>query len=233
MARQRLISGRTLAGAATLAVLSTGLLATAASAHTFDMTTTCSSVTIDLTSYQAKADNEVSLTLDGEKKLDKVKFDTAFHQVFTVPTDHPKPITAVLVVYTSDDPKGENHWSGTETKTLQVCPTPTPTPTPSPTTAPPSPSPSPSSVAPTTPAPTTAAPSTVAPASARPSSAAPTSAAPVVATSAVPKPSSTAPSLAFTGGGSNAGLIAGVGAAVLVVGGGLVYVGRRRPDGRH
>jgi LPXTG-motif cell wall-anchored protein len=38
--------------------------------------------------------------------------------------------------------------------------------------------------------------------------------------------------LASTGGGSHTGLIAGIGAGVVVVGGGLLFVSRRRA-GRH
>ncbi|MFF7634274.1 Cys-Gln thioester bond-forming surface protein [Kitasatospora sp. NPDC008050] len=70
------------------------------------------------------------------------------------------------------------------------------------------------------------------PATAAPSSSASASAPAAVAPSASASPSSTGgKTLAFTGGGSNSGLIAGVAGALVLLGGGAVYTMRRR--GRH
>ncbi|GAB2704797.1 LPXTG cell wall anchor domain-containing protein [Kitasatospora kifunensis] len=255
MARQGRITGRVLAGAAAIAVVASGALATSASAHVPSITATCSTVTVDLKDYNAKAQNTVSVSLAGKQLINLQAFGSTFHQVFQVPA-HTSPEEADLVVYTSEDPKGDNHWTGTWKVTVPVCETPPPTPpvsptppaspTPSPShSAPSSPSPSPTTPAPTTPAPTTPAPSTPAPTkpapttpAASPTPAAPVSAspsvAPVVATTpAAPKPSSTSPSLAFTGGGSSAGPIAAAGAAVIALGGGLLFLNRRKKAARH
>ncbi|MFF7634393.1 hypothetical protein ACFZB9_14750 [Kitasatospora sp. NPDC008050] len=243
MARQGRITGRVLAGAAAIAVVASGALATSASAHVPSITATCSTVTVDLKDYNAKAQNTVSVSLAGKQLVNLQTFGATFHQVFQVPA-HTSAEEAELVVYTSEDPKGDNHWTGNWKVTVPVCETPPPTPPVSPT-PPASPTPSPShsassSPSPTTPAPTTPAPTKPAPTTpaASPTPAASVSASPTVApvtatTPAAPKPSSTSPSLAFTGGGSSAGPIAAAGAAVIALGGGLLFMARRKKAARH
>lgn len=218
MARQRLISARLFVGAAALAVAATGALAGSASAHVAGFSHTCSSFTVDLSNYNPDATNVVTVTVDGVVKVDSQHFSTSFKQEFDIPADHAAPIDAVLTVAASDHPK-PGEWAGTWTQTAPVCPPPS--------------SPPPPPVSPTTPPPSTPAPTTPAPTSAKPTSAAPVVPKPTpTPTPPAPKPSPTGPSLAFTGGGSDAGLIAGVGGAVVVLGGGLVYLSRRRA-GRH
>ncbi|MCX4746244.1 hypothetical protein OG455_12025 [Kitasatospora sp. NBC_01287] len=240
MARQGRISGRTLAGAAAIAVAATGLLAGSASAHDSSVTETCSGLTVKLTDYNASVTNTITVVVDGKTLLDHQTFKTSFDQTFPVDPKHTAVIDTKVAVVAGDDATGKHPtWTFTVTPQIPVCPpspspspspsiSSSPSPSPSPSTASPSPSPSPSTASPTpspTPTPSTSAPTT---------SAKPTSAAPVVKpTTPAPKPSSTSPSLAFTGGGSDSGLIAGVGAGVVVLGGGLVFLSRRRRAGRH
>lgn len=213
MARHGRISGRTLAGAAALAVVATGALAGTASAHTQNFNRTCTAFTVDLTNYpgaEGPDANWVTVTVDGKplvvdgKAVDHVLFPTGVYHLAAVPATVQQKV--VVTVWTKDDPKGTHQppWSGDFNVPAPTdCPTPTPTPTPAPTSASPT-------VAATSASPTVKAASGV----------------------ATPKPSSTSPALASTGGGSSAGLIAGIGGAVLVLGGGLVFLGRRRA-GRH
>ncbi|MFE0458965.1 LAETG motif-containing sortase-dependent surface protein [Kitasatospora sp. NPDC058965] len=207
MARQGRISGRTLAGATVLAVVGVGVLSGTAWAHKQAVTSTCTSATVDLTDYNGDVTNTVTVIIDGKTLVDKQTFGTTFKQTFQVAA-HDKPLTGEVDVLAGDDLKGHNGWTGTWPITIPVCPPP-PSPSPSPTPTKPAPSPTPTP----TPTPTTAPPT-------------------VKPTSKAPSPSPTGPQLASTGGGSNAGLIAGIGVGVLVVGGGLVFVSRRRPN-RH
>ncbi|MFI9271680.1 hypothetical protein ACIGXM_13325 [Kitasatospora sp. NPDC052896] len=227
MARQGWVSRRGLAAAAVAAVAGTGLMAGTASAHTFNITRTCSSVTVDMEIYNAKATNAFSLVIDGQTVVTNQAFGDHFTQTYPVPA-HTQAVQATLTVTTSDDPDHQHPgWDGAETVDIPACQTPTPPSSPTP--PPPSPSPSPSKSAPApSPSASTTPPSSPTPSPSAPASVVPTTAAPV------PSPSSTSPSLAFTGGGGDAGLIGGVGAAVIVVGGGLVFMSRRRrAAGRH
>ncbi|PYC73969.1 hypothetical protein C7C46_24460 [Streptomyces tateyamensis] len=202
MARHGRISGRTLAGAAALAVVGVGALGGTASAHTPSVTSTCTTATVKLTGYNDKVTNTVTVTIDGKVVVDHQTFGGTFKQDFPIAA-HTKPVHVVADVIAGDDLKGHNGWTGQFPTDVPVCPPPT-TPPASPT---PTPTPSP------TPTPT----------------AAPTSKAP---TTKAPSPSPTGPQLASTGGGSNSGLIAGIGVGVLVIGGGLVFATRRRAN-RH
>nr|WP_134001496.1 LAETG motif-containing sortase-dependent surface protein [Streptomyces sp. 846.5] len=126
------------------------------------------------------------------------------------------------------------------------------TPSTPPTTAPPTTAP-PTTAPPTTAPPTTAPPTTTPPTSAAPSSSAPvvvpttpsasasssvkasTSASASASTSveATASPSPSGTSLASTGGGSDAGLFAGIGAVLIAAGGATVFFLRRRAAGNH
>ncbi|WP_327066758.1 Cys-Gln thioester bond-forming surface protein [Kitasatospora sp. NBC_01250] len=111
-------------------------------------------------------------------------------------------------------PKGQQEFQGI--RNCQVAPSHSPSPS---TSATPVTSATPSS-------------SSSSPATATPSSSASASSPAVVAPSASASPTSTnGKTLAFTGGGSNSGLIAGVAGALVLLGGGAVYTMRRR--GRH
>ncbi|WP_327066681.1 LPXTG cell wall anchor domain-containing protein [Kitasatospora sp. NBC_01250] len=246
MARQARITGRTFAGAAVLAVAATGLLAGSASAHTNSVTETCSSLTVNLANYNANVKNTITVTVDGKTVVDHQAFKSTFAQTFPVDPKHAATVDATVAVVAGDDPTTKEGWTFTKQVQIPVCPPASPSPSPSTsvpsspspspsTSVPSSPSPSPTKPAPTTPAPTTAAPTTPA-ASPTPTApaASPTTVAPVSATTpAAPKPSSTSPSLAFTGGGSSAGPIAAAGAAVIALGGGLLFLARRKKAARH
>ncbi|MDH6117216.1 hypothetical protein ABH930_001799 [Kitasatospora sp. GAS204A] len=217
MARQARITGRTFAGAAVLAVAATGLLAGTASAHTYTITHTCSSVTVNLANYNSNVTNTITVTEGDQTVLPTQTFKDTFQQTFQVDPKHSGVVDVTIAVVAGDDPTMKHTWTFTDVEHVPVCPTPTPTPSPTPPSPTPSPTPTTASPTPTTPAPTSAKPTTPAP---KP-------------TTPAPKPSSTGPSLAFTGGGSDSGMIAGVGAAVVVLGGGLVFMTRRRKAGRH
>lgn len=221
MARQQRQAGRglgrrsaALGATAAAALLLPLALATGASAHTPKWQVTCDKITIDLTNYSDAqgVKNAVSLTVDGEKLLDQHQFGKSFQQTFPVKA-HNAPITATFVVTTTEDPKNTD-WNKTETKTIEVCQTPTPTPTPTPSRTP-------------TPTPTTASPTPSRTASPSPT---PT---PTRATTPAPAPTSTpvAPALAQTGSSDNTPVIAAVGAGVLVAGGALVFLARKRRSG--
>ncbi|MFJ9695707.1 LAETG motif-containing sortase-dependent surface protein [Kitasatospora sp. NPDC101183] len=182
-------------------------LATNASAHTPSWSVTCDKVQIDLINYSGNetVKNTVSLTIDGEKVLDGKIFPKEFHGSFPV-KDHNAPITAHLVVKTTETPN-EQGWNIDESKTIAPCHTQTPTPTPT------TPSQTPSQTP--TPTPTTASPSASKTPTHTPS----------------PSPSTAGPVLAQTGGSSNTPIIAAAGAGVLVVGGALVMVARKRRGG--
>ncbi|MFC8454669.1 LPXTG cell wall anchor domain-containing protein [Kitasatospora sp. NPDC057223] len=221
MARQVRTRGAALAGAVTIAVLASGVLAAGASAHTPAWKADCDTVTVDLTGYSDKQDvkNSVSLTIDGENVLDQKTFGASYHGSFPVKA-HTVAGSATLVVTTTEDPKSEK-WNLTETKPIAVCLPASPSPT-----ASPSPSPSPTATRTATPASSTSAPATPAPSSAAPATTAPATVRPAAATSA--------PALAQTGGGSGTALFAALGAAVVLLGGALLLLARRRrAESRH
>jgi hypothetical protein len=235
MARLRRISTR-LAGAGALAVAGVVTLAGVASAHNPSVQPTCDSLVVNLQNYNDKVTNTVTVVIDGKTVIDHLTFPKDYKNTFPVAHDHPADIPYEVDVVAGDDPNpkpgDKNGWTVKDTGVIPTC---TPTSPPPPPPSSPAPTPTHSSPAPTpthsSPAPTSAAPTSAAPTSAAPT----TSAAAVVTPTPTPTPTATATgkSLAFTGGGSDAGLIGGVGAAVVVVGGGLVVVSRRRAAGRH
>ncbi|MFJ4187462.1 LAETG motif-containing sortase-dependent surface protein [Kitasatospora sp. NPDC089509] len=222
MARQQRhtrMGAAALAGTAAAGILLPLALATSASAHIPTWSTTCDKVVIDLINYSPKPDvkNTVSLTIGDDKVLDAKEFPAEFHGTFPV-KDHDAPITAHLVVKTTETP-AEKGWSIDETKTIAPCHTPTPTPTPTPTKTPtPTPTPTPTDTPSATPTPSRTPSATPTPTPSR------TTVAP-----AAPAPS--APALAQTGSSDATPIIAAAGAGVLLVGGALVLVARKRRGG--
>ncbi|MFK8909032.1 LAETG motif-containing sortase-dependent surface protein [Streptomyces sp. YS-3] len=195
-----------LIGAAAAGLLGVGLSALPAQAHTPVWKVTCSAVTVDLTSYSRQATNTVTIkTADGKDLLPTEQFKGEFHKDLKLPA-HDKELTLRLIVKAGDG----DQYSRDETKTSPVCDTVPPTkPTPSGKPSKPSkPTPTPSAK-PSKPAP---APSTSAPAA------------------PAPQPS---PNLAETGSSSSTPLVAGMGGAVLIAGGGIVWAARRRRPARH
>ncbi|MEV7596677.1 LAETG motif-containing sortase-dependent surface protein [Kitasatospora sp. NPDC089797] len=220
MARQQRhirMGAAALAGTAAAGILLPLALATNASAHVPTWSTTCDKVVIDLINYSPKPDvkNTVSLTIGDDKVLDAKEFPAEFHGTFPV-KDHDAPLTAHLVVKTTETP-AEKGWSIDETKTIAPCHTPTPTPTPTPTKTP-TPTPTPTDTPSATPTPSRTPTATPTPTPSR------TTVAP-----AAPAPS--APALAQTGSSDSTPIIAAAGAGVLLVGGALVLVARRRRGG--
>ncbi len=128
--------------AASLAVV--GLCTTPASAHTPNWSVTCSQVTVDLTAYNGRVTNTVSITVDGKDLLAAKTFGSEYHDKLTLP-EHTSELPVRLVIKAGDDDK----YSRDETKTAPVCAsaptssapaTPPATPSPTPTKASPSPS---------------------------------------------------------------------------------------------
>lgn len=200
--RRTAAAGAVVAGTA---LVGTGLLATSASAHTPTWSVDCSTVKIDLTAYNARVTNTVSVSEDGKSVLDATKFGSEFHKTLDIPA-HTKPVSVHLVIKAGDG----DQYSRDETKTSPVCANqgggsapPTPTKSSSPSEAP-----------------TASAPSSSA-----------TSSAPAVVPTSSNSPTS---NLADTGSSSSTPIIAGVAGAVVVAGAGMVYVARRRrPAARH
>ncbi|MFF9642417.1 LAETG motif-containing sortase-dependent surface protein [Kitasatospora aureofaciens] len=218
MARQQRhirIGATALAGTAAAGFLLPLALATNASAHVPTWSVTCDKVVIDLINYSPKPDvkNTVSLTVGDEKVLDAKEFPAEFHGTFPV-KDHDAPVTAHLVVKTTETP-AEKGWNVDETKTIAPCHTPTPTPTPTPTKTPtPTPTPTPTQTPSATPTPSRTPSATPTPSQ--------TPAAPA------PAPATSAPALAQTGSSDATPMIAAAGGGVLLVGGALVLLARKR-----
>ncbi|AXK32827.1 LPXTG cell wall anchor domain-containing protein [Streptomyces armeniacus] len=187
-------------------MVGTGMFAAApASAHTPQWSVDCSTVTVDLKNYSSDPTNTVTVQAEGKDLLNE-KFGGDFSKKLKL-ADHDKPVEVRLIVKAND---GDQH-NRDETKTAPVCdesPEPTPTPTPTDT---PSETPSPSE-------------SSTPPATGTPSSSAPAS------SEAAPAPSTSEPStdLAETGSSSSTPLIAGIAAAVVLVGGALLMLARKR-----
>ncbi|MFF1479241.1 LAETG motif-containing sortase-dependent surface protein [Streptomyces sp. NPDC058301] len=193
-----------LIGAAAAGLVGVGLAAVPAQAHTPVWKVTCSTVTVDLTRYSGEATNTVTIkTADGKDVLPTEQFKGEFHKTLKLPA-HDKELTLRLVVKAGDG----DQYSREETKTSPVCDTPPPTKPSSNPSKPPKPSPTPS---------------------AKPSKPAPV---PSTSTAAAPVPQPS-PNLAETGSSSSTPLIAGMGGAVLVAGGGIVWAARRRRTARH
>ncbi|MFJ6216572.1 LAETG motif-containing sortase-dependent surface protein [Streptomyces sp. NPDC092296] len=232
MTRQGRVRSGIAAVAAATALLGTGVLAGSASAHVSDWSVDCSTVSVDLTGYNGKVDNTLTVTAGGETVLGPVTFRESLSRQATLP-EHSEELSVELVVKAGDG----DQYSRDEHKTAPVCPgheTPT---TPPPTTPATTPA---TTAAETTPPPTTAAPTTAAPTTAVPTTPVPTTPAPTTpaeapsssAPAVVPAPSPSGPNLAETGSSSSTPIIAGVAAAVVVVGGVLLVLARRRRGSR-
>ncbi|MEL5954056.1 LAETG motif-containing sortase-dependent surface protein [Streptomyces sp. CLV115] len=199
--RRSLRAAGTLAAAAVVGLTGAVLTAGPAAAHTPTWAVTCSEVSLDLTAYNSKVTNQVTVTVDGKDLLPTESFGREFHKKLELPK-HDKELTVHLVVKAGD---GDN-FSRDETKSAPVCEDATTTPPPAPSEG--TPSPAPSTEPPT--------------ASAKPSEEPSTSAPPVV----TPSPSS--PDLAETGSSSATPVIAGAAVAVLLAGGGIMWSVRKR-----
>ncbi|WP_405019660.1 LPXTG cell wall anchor domain-containing protein [Kitasatospora sp. NBC_00070] len=143
MARLRGIPGGLLAGAVGLGALTPLLLAGSAAAHTSEWTLSCDKVSIKVASYNPQFTNRITLTVDGEKLLDKKEFGASFSQDFPVKA-HTADLPVVLTITTDEEPKNPV----TKTGTVTPCPPPSPSPTPTPPKVTPTPAPSVSKPAP-------------------------------------------------------------------------------------
>ncbi len=195
-----------IAAAGLTTLIGTGILASPASAHNPVWNPTCSSVSVDLTYYNAKVTNTVEIKAGGQDILPATTFGANFSKTLDLPA-HTSAIEVEMIVKAGDDADGSRGYSVDKTKSVDPCETSTPTPPPS------TPSSTPTTAAPTTP----------------PATVAPTSSAPA----AVPSPSTSTPgtNLAETGSSSATPVIAGVAAAVVIAGGALVLVSRKRRAG--
>ncbi|MFR9673698.1 LAETG motif-containing sortase-dependent surface protein [Streptomyces sp. TR06-5] len=193
--------GAAVLGAAGIALAGSVLFAAPASAHTPNWDVTCDSVSVNL-KYYARQGNSVTITAGGDELLNE-EFGRSFEQSGIALPEHTEPLEVHLKIDASDD----DRYDVEKVKTSPVCegqeePEPTPSETPSE-----EPEPTPSETPETEPSQSTSEPA--------------------------PEPSesteSPAPTdLAETGASSNAPLIAGIAAAGIAVGGGLLVVARKR-----
>ena len=186
------------------AFLGTAIAATPAQAHSKDWSVDCYAVSVDLTNYSKDKDNALTVTAGG-KSLLETSFKGEFHKKVDLPK-HSKELPVSVKVKAGDDDK----FSWEESKSSPVCETESPSPSPSESeTSEPSPSESatPSQSASEKPAPSSPETSSSAPAA---------------------KPQTGGEDLAETGSSSNTPMIAGVAAAVVVLGGALVAFARKR-----
>ncbi|MEV7482081.1 LAETG motif-containing sortase-dependent surface protein [Streptomyces halstedii] len=205
--------------AAAVAGLAGGIVfASPAAAHTPTWAVNCSEVTLNLTAYSAKAENEVTVSVEGgEVLLPTTKFGREYRTSTPLQLPaHDKELTVRLVVKAGDN----DRYSVEDTKTAPVCEDDTPSQAPS--TEPPTATPS--EEAPSE-APSTGPPATEP--SATPSETA-SEAAPAPAES-----SSGAPDLAETGSSSATPVIGGAAVAVLLAGGGILWSVRKRRATQH
>lgn len=209
MTRQSRRRSGVIAGAGMAALIGSAVLAAPASAHNSDWSVDCTSVSVHLTAYNGKVTNSVTVSVDGGGVLaSKASFGSSYDFKGALP-DHSTAIKVHLVVKAGDG----KQYSRDEYKTSEPCEKP-PT-TPPPTTP---------SEQPTTPAPPTASASdTPTPPATTPVPTA-TSNAPVVQASTSPA----AGDLAETGSSSSTPMIAGIAAAVVAAGAGLLVFNRRR-----
>lgn len=205
MSRQSRRRSGVIACAGMAALIGTAVLAAPASAHNSDWTVDCGSVSVHLTAYNPQVTNSVTLSVDGGAVLaGEASFGAGYDYQGALP-DHTAPIKVHLVVTAGDGSK----YGRDEYKTAAPCDKPSSPPPPA-SSAPPTTTPS---GRPTTPPTTT--PATT-----------PTTNAPVV------QASTSAPAgggdLAETGGSSATPMIAGIAAAVVAAGAGLLFLNRRR-----
>ncbi|MBN0038633.1 hypothetical protein JN535_00400 [Cellulosimicrobium cellulans] len=117
---------RLLAGAAAAALaMGAVLVATAApaSAHTPQVSATCTELSVNLTQYSDRghSKNEVTVTI-GDESVDTRSFKASFRGTYEIPD----PGTATpwkVAVKASDDPDGRKGWSRTLEGTTTPCPT--------------------------------------------------------------------------------------------------------------
>ena len=203
------------AAAGLTALIGTGALASPASAHQPDWSNTCSSVTVDLSQYNPSVKNTVEVKAAGQDIIPVTRFAKSFDKTVTLP-DHTATIELELIVRAGDDRRDKHGWSVDEKASAPACQT-TPPPT----------SPPPSSPPPSSPPPSTSA-------SPTPSrSASPTPSHSTLPPTPVPSTSTPGTGLADTGASSATPVIAGVAAAVVLAGGALVLVSRKRRGGSH
>ncbi|EST21507.1 hypothetical protein N566_27455 [Streptomycetaceae bacterium MP113-05] len=189
-------------GAAGVALAGSVLLAAPASAHTPTWSVDCDSVSVDLKYYSTKAPNTVTITAGGEEVLSE-EFGKGFHKEDLALPQHSEELEVHLKVVASDGAR----FNFDETKTSPVCETTEPT----------EPEPTPSETMPTEePTPT--------------ESAAPSPSQSTTTPPAEPVDDETpAPTdLAETGSSDSTPLIAGIAAAVVAAGAGLMVVARKR-----
>lgn len=183
-------------------MLGVGLSAVPAAAHTPEWTVTCSSVTVNLTNYDAKSGNTVTVTdeTDGSKKLLDSTFEREFHKTFDL-ANHQDDVKLHLSVKSAD-----GQGAVEKDETVKPCP------------GQESSSPAPSE---STPAPETSSPAVESPAPSESS----TSPAAVLPSS---QPSPAGDDLAETGSSSSTPMIAGGAAVVLIAGAGILWASRKR-----
>ncbi|MFF3562484.1 LAETG motif-containing sortase-dependent surface protein [Streptomyces sp. NPDC002574] len=203
-----------LIAAAATSIIGLGLCAAPASAHTPKWDVSCSEVTsVDLTAYNGRVENTVTITVDGKTLLPTETFGSEFHTEHLTLPPHTSAVQVNLVVKAGD---GEQY-SVNETKSAPACEV-----TPPQTPESPSQSPTPS-----------ATPTTESPAP----SESPTVDASASESEAAPSPaggeSSPAADLAETGASSSTPLLAGGAAVALLAGGGLLFANRKRRAARH
>ncbi|WP_329459366.1 LAETG motif-containing sortase-dependent surface protein [Streptomyces sp. NBC_01497] len=195
-------------------VLSVGLSAGSASAHTPHLTVDCSTATVDLSAYNGNATNHVKVTVQGDDSLTVDQdFKSTFHQDFKLPTQSSQSVH--LVVTAGDG----SQYNDDETKTATGCPVPSTPPSSPPATTP-------ASTPPSTPASST-------PASSTPATPAPSSSTSSAAAAPVSSPSPSGSDLAETGSSSSTPVIAGAAAVVVVAGAGILWASRRRRAAQH
>ncbi|MFF7198098.1 LAETG motif-containing sortase-dependent surface protein [Streptomyces sp. NPDC008079] len=208
MTRQSRRRSGVIAVAGMAALIGSAVLAAPASAHTPNWSVDCDSVSVHLTAYNARVTNSVTVSVDGGAVLaSNESFGGSYDFTGALP-DHSTAIKVHLVVKAGDG----KQYGRDEYKTSEPCEKPPTTPPPTtpetpPPTAPPT---TPASETPTAP-PTT--PETTA-----------TSNAPVVQASTSPASGD----LAETGSSSSTPMIAGIAAAVVAAGAGLLVFNRRR-----
>ncbi|WP_029391359.1 LAETG motif-containing sortase-dependent surface protein [Streptomyces xiaopingdaonensis] len=202
--RKRWQRSAAIAAMGATAFLGTAIAAAPAQAHSPGFDVDCSTVSVDLTNYNEQVDNTVKITVDGKDLLAEQTFKREFHKKLDLP-EHKDEVTVRLVVNAGDDDK----FSRDEEKTAPACeetepPAPTPSETENPSTPPSSEAPAP-------------------PASEQPSSSAP---------AAAPQQGGDSADLAETGSSNSTPMLAGIAAAVVIIGGVLLAVTRKRRSAR-
>lgn len=211
--RRSLRAAGTLAAAAVVGLTGVVLTAGPAAAHTPTWAVTCDEVSLDLTAYNGKVTNQVTVTVDGKDLLPTETFGKEFHKKLALPA-HDEEMTVHLVVKAGDG----DQFSREDTKRAPVCEGSRPSPTPSEATP--------------TPSASEATPSET-PSSEAPTESAPPSGTPSESVTAPVSPSPGAPDLAETGSSSATPVIAGAAVAVLLAGGGIMWSVRKRRTGQH